>query len=461
MNGAVMRSVYAVAALSLALPLMASSPFRGVTPSGDYVDPSGLRVIAASHDTSLPESMRDLYAAYDALGEASPDDFGYASPNLRNGVLSVAVVTPKGRALLSDFSSGRVSSFAVDARLTPSAETNHKRVSALQQAAIQAAHRPVAVTSAPRSRSEVERDKHALIDWAADPRFVDADIWQTSVERSTGRVIVTASALTPVLARALVAAYGTEKVVVEVETNPQASINLGRLYDGTGFYGGALIQVPSGYLCTDAFAWRLNSGTAAMVTAGHCVPTGGSISTPKEYMGGVPSGTAESWTTGTGTVSVPCCSGLHGDGAIITVTSGKTSLASVYRGAYDSTTSSQVKGMITRRAQEDDQYCTGASFSGEICGWTVDKVDVDVVYANNAGTARNVVRSKNKQGWCARPGDSGGSVFITVSGGVAARGVTSGGAGGGSDYYGGLLDQCSHIFTDIYDIYYGLPGSLA
>lgn len=57
--------------------------------TGDYTDQSGLKVIGASHDRVVPEALRDAYAAYDALSEANPNDFGYASPNLVNGTVSM------------------------------------------------------------------------------------------------------------------------------------------------------------------------------------------------------------------------------------------------------------------------------------------------------------------------------------------------------------------------------------
>jgi hypothetical protein len=71
------------------------------------------------------------------------------------------------------------------------------------------------------------------------------------------------------------------------------------------------------------------------------------------------------------------------------------------------------------------------------------------------------VTSKSKQGWCARHGDSGGPVYTVYSdGAVAAKGIISSGNGGGTDSYGGLFDKCTMQYTDIYDAYYALPGSL-
>jgi hypothetical protein len=43
---------------------------------------------------------------------------------------------------------------------------------------------------------------------------------------------------------------------------------------------------------------------------------------------------------------------------------------------------------------------------------------------------------------------------------VLAQGILDGASGGGSDYYGGYLDKCRVLFTDIWDAYYGFPGVL-
>lgn len=454
-----MRSFVAalsVPVLAIALIIQPAGA-ASAAPSGDHTDASGLTVVKASHDRVVPESLRDAYAAYDALSEAYPDDFGYASPNLDKGVVQVAVVNARGTAALDAISHGRPPA-AKTTVPEATADAAQKRAGALAQAAAAAPGLRAVATRATRSRADVERAKDDLIEWSRDPRFADADIWQTSVERSTGRVILTAAALTPALAQAIVRAYGTEEVAVQIAANPEVQLNVGRLADNSPFWGGARIYAPAG-TCTDAFSWRLGSASA-MVTAGHCAPSGGSVSTPVSYLGYVTSGTYESWNTGVGTVTVSPYSGYHGDGAIIAVGSGMSSSPYAYRGAYNSSSYSSVLGMWSRRAQSGDQYCSSASFSGEICGWTVDAAGVNITYSNGE-IGRNEVRSRSKQGWCTRPGDSGGSIFTATSSGVTAKGVHNGGSGGGSDYYGGLFDQCTEIFTDIWDIYYGLPGYLA
>jgi hypothetical protein len=447
--------ILAALGVSLLVLGLAAQPAGAAEPAGDHIDASGLTVLKASHDQIVPDELREAYAAYDALSEAYPDDFGYASPNITDGKVSLGVVTARGRNALTAMMRG--ASPNAPRALGETAETADKRTAALAQATGKAAGLPVVAGTVRRSRTEVERDKDALIEWSRDPRFAEADIWQTAVERSTGRVILTAAKLTPTLAQAIVQAYGTDQVAVQIEPNPEFQPNVGRLADNSPFWGGARINAPRGS-CSDAFSWRIGS-TPAMVTAGHCASSGGSVSTPTSAMGSVTSGSRETWNNGTGTVTVPGYSGYHGDGAIIAISGGRSSGGVVYRGAYNSTSWSNVLGMWSRRAQSGDQYCTSASYSGEICGWTVNTTQVNVTYSTGE-VGRNMIRSRSKQGWCTRPGDSGGSVFTANSSGVTAKGVHSGGGGGGSDYYGGLLDQCSQIFTDIWDIYYGLPGYL-
>lgn len=178
------------------------------------------------------------------------------------------MVTAAGRSALNAMVSGAPPAAPPD--LGESAEAEQKRAGALAEAVQLTGGLTATVVTAGRSRSAVERDKDALIEWSSDPRFADAGIWQTSVERSTGRVIVTAAKLTPLLAETIVAKYGTRDVAVEIQPNPNLELNVGRLADDHPFWGGARINAPRGS-CTDAFAWRVGS-VPAMATAGHCAP---------------------------------------------------------------------------------------------------------------------------------------------------------------------------------------------
>lgn len=438
-------------------------PSDATSSSGERRDASGLLVISTTRDLVIPEEARDAWAAYDALTEAFPDDFGYASPNLVGSSVDVSVVTSVGANLLASVSKGQ----AIGGPFEGSAASDEeaKRAWALSEAATRAPGLSARAVGTSQSRRQVEEIKNRLIDWSLEPLYTNARIWSTYVERSTGKVVLIAEKLTPELSAAVVSAYGTEAVVVKLEANPNYTVGA-RLNDGVAFWGGARIKVPGGYQCTDGFSWRLPNSVHAMVTAGHCVPVGGSVSTPLTSMGSVSSGSYENYNLTVGTVTVPGYSGYHGDGAVIKLSSGKTSANSIYRGQYNSNWGTTVKQMWSRRAQQGDSYCTGGSFSGEICGWNVFLTQTTMQVWNDRSQSyevvRNVARSYAKQGWCARSGDSGGSVFtLLTTGEVAAKGIHNGGSGGGSDYYGGLNDPCGEYFTDIWDIYYGLPGWLA
>ena len=95
-----------------------------------------------------------------------------------------------------------------------------------------------------------------------------------------------------------------------------------------------------------------------------------------------------------------------------------------------------------------------------MCGWTVSNVGINHTYSDGE-VLRNAVQSSYKQGWCIRPGDSGGPVYTVRSDGkVAAKGLINGAGGGGGDYYGGATDPCIMWFTDIYQAYYAFPGTI-
>jgi hypothetical protein len=146
--------------------------------------------------------------------------------------------------------------------------------------------------------------------------------------------------------------------------------------------------------------------------------------------------------------------------SLIEITPPKTSSARVYRGGPSSVTSAPVSEMWHRRAQPGDQFCTSAHKTGEVCGWTVEGVG-KTIQALSGVWVRNIVTSKAKRGQCLIGGDSGGAVYTVKSNGsVAAKGIINAGTGGGLDAQGGFTDPCRSSFTDIWDAYYGFPGTL-
>lgn len=174
------------------------------------------------------------------------------------------------------------------------------------------------------------------------------------------------------------------------------------------------------------------------------LPSGGNVQIDGTTIGTVTSGSRLNWTNGTGTVYLTGSTTYRGDISLITMAPGKSSTGRIYVGTSTSSTSIAVAEMWFRSRVAGDLYCTGGPRSGEICGWTVSNVGVKHTYSNGEGL-RNGVQSSYKQGWCIRPGDSGGPVYTVRSDGrAAAKGIVhAAGAGArGDGYYGGLLDQC-------------------
>lgn len=119
--------------------------------------------------------------------------------------------------------------------------------------------------------------------------------------------------------------------------------------------------------------------------------------------------------------------------------------------------------MWSRSPAAGDQFCTGGAVKGEQCGWTTDWSGAgNYYYSGNGTTAKRVWRG-SKRGHCMAPGDSGGPIYTVGSdGGVHAKGIYSGAVGwGGDDYFAGALDDpCVAVYTDIWDAYHAMPGSL-
>ncbi|MFF5225504.1 hypothetical protein [Dactylosporangium sp. NPDC000521] len=78
--------------------------------------------------------------------------------------------------------------------------------------------------------------------------------------------------------------------------------------------------------------------------------------------------------------------------------------------------------------------------------------------------AMGLVTPNSRESW----NNGTGTVYLTGQGtyrgdialGIAAKGIFSGGGGGGSDAWGGATDPCFSVFTDIWDAFYAFPGTL-
>jgi streptogrisin C len=396
----------------------------------------------------IPESLRDAYGVYDLMAEANPDDFGYV--RVSGNSLVVTVVTDRGVDRISALTAGRpLPALAVDpyGKVGKTIAESRGRIAGVQMTS----------SRSQLSRANAERLKHEVTDIAyVDPGLTAAGIWRTGVDRSTGRVAIWLENLTDDAAATLVSRYGTEQVEIIEAPNPRKNNQLGRLADGSPFKGGARITA-AGNGCSDAFSWNI-TGISGMLTAGHCIPDGGYVTTPVQGIGNVTANSRENYSS-TGTVFLPGESVYRGDMALIEVLGSRTSDPYIYRGVNNGTSSSVVGSMWSRRAQPGDQYCTGGSYGGEICGWQVYSINQNEYVSGK--WLRNVAASRPRTGWCTRLGDSGGSVFtVTSTGIIVAKGIHNAGGGGGGDDFGGTGDPCTESFTDIYDAYYGFPGFL-
>ncbi|WP_433830210.1 hypothetical protein ACQP2E_10255 [Actinoplanes sp. CA-015351] len=431
---------------------------RGVSANGqgpwtswcEFAVNKGVVIIDADElNEPVPDELRDALGTYDQLAEGNPEDFGY--PDVEGGAIVVDVVTDEAAEKAEALSNGTLQTTPT----TGEPEENKAEESAVEGqsnvAGVDMATNTVALS---RAETEVLREQ---VQNAVDntPAIAAADVWKTDVDRETGRVAITMGDVTSPAAQALEDLFG-DRVELITEANPQVTAQVGRLADNLPYYGGARVRTANSH-CTTAFAWNISTTQQGLLTAGHCYPTGGYVYTNQGQAIGsiVNNNTRENYTNGT--VKLQGQSVYRGDMAVVPATSGTA--ARIYRGNASSTTSAPVKSMWHRRSQAGDKFCTGGSFSGEICGWTVKSAGGNV--KSSGYWTRGIVMSKNKTGWCTRGGDSGGPVYtVNSDGSVAAKGINDGGGGGGKDYYAGALDQCHSFFTDIWDAYYGFPGRL-
>lgn len=417
-------AVAVILASLLPPPLMSASSQMTAPPLMDgsfsaasQLDPSGIelvREITQAH----PTSEKQAQAFDDAMQFASahPTDVGYPWIDPAIDALVVSTATPNGRALL---------------------------------AAMPDSARPNRIRDVTFSYGQLEGIKDEVTTLAA-AGVPDADlIYQTAPDHKDNRVIITVSQLSERLLKDLATRYGTEAIAVQVDPDHRMASTASRLSDTSAFWGGARINVPIGG-CTSGFPW-LASGVYAMLTAAHCAPNGGSVSTPAQSMGNVTSASEENWSTSTGTRYYSGQSTYRGDVALIRIPANKSSGTSIYRGPANSSTSSTVKSMWSRSPVVGDGFYTGGSYSGELGSWTVTVIGMNKWYIADGFDvwARNVTEG-SKSGICIQGGDSGGPVFTLTTGGVSAKGIIS-----GMGFTG-----CYVYFTDIRLSYFGLPGAL-
>ncbi len=417
--------------LVLVLALLASVVAAGAPANGEPA-PAGDAVVVMTGLEPLVAQLPDLLA--EALDEVElfaaehPDDLAHPWVDRDAGEVVIPVVTEDGAALVA----GNPSALYPDV--------------------------PRRVENVVRSYSQLEDIMHASIDLTDHDAPGGSAIYASYVDAGHNRVIVETGAAPASLVALLAALFG-DAVAVRVVPGADGGLPSGRNNDVSPFSGGASINV-----CTSGFSWRPSTTTFAMVTAGHCKPTGGSVSTPSATMGSVTSQYGESWVDGTGSAFIKNPDGTlqavyHGDVARISVSPGSTQ-ARVYTGAAGSTSTKLVTSIWSRRGKEGDQYCTGGMTAGELCGWSVDWTKGDWKYSN--GEVARHVSAGRKDGRCIQAGDSGGPVYTATSTTVTAKGIISGATGYGGDDHNVIWPEpaCRNVYTDIWDYREGLGGSL-
>lgn len=277
-------------------------------------------------------------------------------------------------------------------------------------------------------------------------------IWKTEPDQLNNRLVITMTSYDDALASALASRYGPQLIEIRVEARGSASVST-RDSDNPAFWGGAYITTSTNKACTTGFAWLVGS-QSAMLTAAHCISTGGRVSYPSyANAGSVAANSEENWNDQNGTQYYTGQSSYRGDVALIRYGS-YASAASIYSGAPHTSTNRPVSAKASRWSQNGDTACINGVVTGEWCGM-VTATSVNAWYLVNGINvwARNIVQAEALGNTCPTHGDSGAPVYRKLSdGSVAAVGVLSGNAP--------LGVECVSYFTDIWNAYYGLPGDI-
>lgn len=383
----------------------------------------------------LTNSQRNLLAKAEALAESNSSALSAPWIAVQDGSLVLTYADADGVAIISKFMATNCLSG------TPC--------------------KPLAVS---RSLAELNRIKDDVIGLSDSVVPGASAIFASWNDAPNNRVMVEVGTLDPSLQSGLSARYGDAAVGIQVTPGADGGQLMSRQDDTSPFYGGAAIINSATVPCTDGFAWRISSTVYGMVTAGHCSPDGGWMATRASpsvsRIGTVTSGSRENFQPGVGTVLFPGQTTYRGDLALIQVDSGKSSFPRIYVGNATSSLTRNVQDMPTGRTPSGSKENSGGAVAGEILSWTVDWNAGNWKYTD--GTVVRNVSASSKYGWCIRGGDSGGPVYSTGTGSTIAYGIISGGSGGGGDFYAQepYESRCRLVYTDIYDAYAGLPGTI-
>jgi hypothetical protein len=399
---------------------------------------NGLTILGPARNVAAAQSTpvsREWSRAV-MVAENNADDYGYPWPDDATGQLVVSVVNTRGEQSVRQWQAAGL----VVTRGPKSAPAARPSV-------------PIRVRTVKFSYAQLEAIKDDAIS-LGQVGVPDANaIWKTGPDWENNRVLITVDRRSDALFAALAARYGTEAIAVVVDPARQTPRLLSgtRAADSSPFFGGARINTPLGsQVCTSGWPW-VNGSQYYVMTAGHCVPNGGSVSTSAAFIGTVTATTFENWNPGIGTVLFPGDTTYRGDLALSTAGS---ALGRIYSQDLNSTVYRLVAEMWFGAPTVGDQFCTGGSYSFEICGYAIQSVnDIRTNYNSFEGRFMNVTQGSKASGPCPQGGDSGGPVYtIRWDSQVAAKGIVNAAPPAGI---------CGVDFTDVDLAYWYFPGVLA
>lgn len=427
------------------LALLAASNIAAIDRGVGQPNQSGLTILGPEPRPNTAASPPSVVLAREwsnalTVAENNPDDHGYPWPDETTGQLVVSIVNSRGQESVRQWQQAGV----VVTRGAKSVNVRQPTV-------------PIRVRLVKFSYAQLEaiKDEAIMLDRAGVPDA--SSIWRTGPDYENNRVLITVDRASGALFATLAQRYGREAIAVRIDPNrrtPQLATGT-RAADFPQFHGGARINTPRGQqVCTSGWPW-VSGSQYYLMTAGHCIPDGGSVSTPGGFVGTVTAYTRENWAIGLGTVAFPGEGVYRGDLALSTATS---ALGRIYSQGLDSTVVRLVAEMWFGAPTPGDQFCTGGSYSFEVCGWWVPNPnDVRNNWNTNEGTLLRATRGYKPNGQCILGGDSGGPVYtIRWDSQVAAKGIIS------SMFQGPPWDPfCEVYFTDMDLAYWYFPGVLA
>ncbi len=399
----------------------AATPYPGET-----LDPSGISLVGLTpyQVRTINDQQAQAYSSAMDLAQRNPNDMGYPWLDTATNVLTFAPTTGRGESL------------AVAATTAATTGSVSRSIQPAQASIARLSNIADLVT-----RLNAKGVAHADL------------IWKTSPDEEHNRTIITVSALNSDLMSTLATSFGTNLIAVRIDPHKLMASSDTRSRDTSPFWGGANVYVPAGQ-CSTGFPWNVGGGVYGMLTAGHCAPTGGTVSNAAYYpntWGTVTSGSEENWQTGSGTAYYNGQSTYRGDVSLIRIDHGATSQAEIY--TNDGTTS-RIVGAMSGWVGLGNSVCFSGNVTNYWCGM-VTETGVNMWYAGDGVNvwARNVDDASAVGATCPTHGDSGGPVYQWRSDGRAiAQGILSGSAP--------EILACDMFFTDINNSYIALPGYL-